>query len=52
VNLEQLAQLEKEAYEAPELIVYGPVATVTKGSGGNDADDCSSGYWENDPDDE
>ncbi len=52
MNLEQALQPQKEAYEAPTLIVYGEVATVTKGSGGNDADDCSGGYWENDPDEE
>jgi hypothetical protein len=52
MDQKQLCQPEKETYEAPELIVYGSVAAVTKGSGGNDADDCSSGYWENDPDEE
>jgi hypothetical protein len=52
MNLEPSLQTKKETYEAPALIVYGSVATVTQGSGGNDSDDCSSGYWENTPDDE
>ena len=35
-------------YKKPALLVYGSVITLTRGQGGNDADDCSSGYWQSD----
>jgi hypothetical protein len=38
-------------YHAPRVTMYGLVAELTKGSGGDYEDECTSGKWPGDDDD-
>jgi hypothetical protein len=33
----------KQPYKSPQVVVYGTVAELTRGSGGNYDDECTSG---------
>jgi hypothetical protein len=54
MNLEQVTLKQQMApqYEAPQVTPYGDLLTLTQGSGGDEPDGCSSGYYDSGPDDE
>ncbi|MBA2681283.1 MAG: hypothetical protein H0U76_23135 [Ktedonobacteraceae bacterium] len=33
-------------YTAPDMLVFGEVMTLAKGSGSGDSDGCSAGYYD------
>ncbi len=39
---------QKKPYQSPQVITYGLVGELTKGSGGNYDDECTSGQWQSD----
>lgn len=41
--------MNQETYDSPTIIVLGTLEEI-RGSGGNEADGCSSGYYQNDDD--
>lgn len=41
--------MEQESYESPIIVLLGTLEEV-RGSGGNEADGCSSGHYQNDDD--
>jgi len=41
-------QLNKGRYESPQMLVYGPLITLARGSGSGDTDGCSSGHYDDD----
>ena len=36
----------KETYDAPHILVFGDVMTLARGSGSDESDGCSSGYYD------
>ena len=40
------ALLSKETYNAPQILVFGDVMTLARGSGSGDSDGCSSGHYD------
>lgn len=36
----------KEPYHAPYILVFGDVMTLARGSGSDESDGCSSGYYD------
>jgi hypothetical protein len=39
-------QLTWEVYESPQVLVYGNLMELARGSGSDDADGCSSGHYD------
>ena len=38
-------KLSKETYTPPQILVFGDVITLARGSGSGDSDGCSSGHY-------
>lgn len=36
----------RETYYAPHILVFGDVMTLARGSGSEESDGCSSGYYD------
>ncbi|HYU75158.1 MAG TPA: hypothetical protein VEL31_21020 [Ktedonobacteraceae bacterium] len=36
----------REMYYAPHILVFGDVMTLARGSGSDESDGCSSGYYD------
>ena len=45
-NLSPCPLLSKETYNAPQILVFGDVMTLARGSGSGDSDGCSSGHYD------
>jgi len=41
-----VGKLVKETYHAPHMLVFGDVMTLARGSGSDESDGCSSGYYD------
>ncbi len=45
-NQDAASQPAAEAYERPQILVYGSLLLLARGSGSGDTDSCSSGYYD------
>lgn len=43
---DQVEKLSKETYTPPQILIFGDVITLARGSGSGDSDGCSSGHYD------
>jgi hypothetical protein len=43
---DQVEKLSTETYTPPQILIFGDVITLARGSGSGDSDGCSSGHYD------